>query len=76
MRTMISWLATVQVQTHSQMSARDKAGLGEETNESISKPVANEPKTVSDPKVWSDALIIEEYESDSDDQHVSLATKE
>ncbi|GJY67160.1 putative ribonuclease H-like domain-containing protein, partial [Tanacetum coccineum] len=29
-----------------------------------------------DPKVWSDAPIIEEYESDSDDEHVSLPTKE
>ncbi|GJX81491.1 putative ribonuclease H-like domain-containing protein [Tanacetum coccineum] len=47
-----------------------------ETNESIPKPVANEPKAVSDPKVWSDAPIIEEYESDSDDEHVSLPTKE
>ncbi|GJZ19851.1 hypothetical protein Tco_0556441 [Tanacetum coccineum] len=47
-----------------------------ETNESIPKPVANEPKAISDPKVWSGALIIEEYESDSDDEHVSLPTKE
>ncbi|GKC73488.1 hypothetical protein Tco_1119371, partial [Tanacetum coccineum] len=36
-----------------------------ETNESVPKPVANEPKAVSDPKVWYDAPIIEEYESDS-----------
>ncbi|GKA38724.1 hypothetical protein Tco_0731275, partial [Tanacetum coccineum] len=90
---------------NSQMSARDKAGLGYakgmhavpplmtgiylpsgpnveadesyvETNEYVPKPVANEPKAVSDPKVWSDAPIIEEYESDSDDEHVSLPTKE
>ncbi|GJT98396.1 putative ribonuclease H-like domain-containing protein [Tanacetum coccineum] len=47
-----------------------------ETNESVPKLVANEPKAVSDPKVWSDAPIIEEYESDSDDEHVSLPTKE
>ncbi|GJT85048.1 putative ribonuclease H-like domain-containing protein [Tanacetum coccineum] len=40
-----------------------------ETNESVPKPVANEPKAVSNPKVWSDAPIIEEYESDSDDEH-------
>ncbi|GKE93462.1 hypothetical protein Tco_1574557, partial [Tanacetum coccineum] len=31
---------------------------------------------ISQPKVWSDAPIIEEYESDSDDEHVSLPTKE
>ncbi|GKD53151.1 ribonuclease H-like domain-containing protein [Tanacetum coccineum] len=53
-----------------------ESNSSEETNESIPKPVANEPKAVSDPKVWSDAPIIEEYESDSDDEHVSLPTKE
>ncbi|GJS41083.1 hypothetical protein Tco_0566126 [Tanacetum coccineum] len=47
-----------------------------EKNKSVPKPVANEPKSISDPKVWSDAPIIEEYESDSDDEHVSLPTKE
>nr|GEZ36164.1 hypothetical protein [Tanacetum cinerariifolium] len=36
-----------------------------ETLESIPKPVANEPKAVSEPKFWSDAPIIEEYESDN-----------
>ncbi|GKA54752.1 hypothetical protein Tco_0753701, partial [Tanacetum coccineum] len=34
------------------------------------KPAVNEPKAVSKPKVWSDAPIIEEYESDSDDEYV------
>ncbi|GJU94846.1 hypothetical protein Tco_1319602 [Tanacetum coccineum] len=47
-----------------------------ESNESVPTPVANEPKPVSDPKVWSDALIIKEYESDSDGEHVYLHTKE
>ncbi|GJR73054.1 putative ribonuclease H-like domain-containing protein [Tanacetum coccineum] len=47
-----------------------------ETNEYVPKPVTNEPKSVSEPKVWSDAPIIEEYELDSDDEHVSLPTKE
>ncbi|GJV10939.1 putative ribonuclease H-like domain-containing protein [Tanacetum coccineum] len=61
---------------NSQMSAKDKAGLGEETHESMPEPVVNEPKVVSEPKVWSDAPIIEEYESDSEDEHVSLPTKE
>ncbi|GJW38564.1 putative ribonuclease H-like domain-containing protein [Tanacetum coccineum] len=36
----------------------------------------SEPKVVSQPKVWSDAPIIEEYESDSEDEHVSLPTEE
>ncbi|GKA37029.1 ribonuclease H-like domain-containing protein [Tanacetum coccineum] len=33
-----------------------------ETLESVPKPVVNEPKPVSKPKVWSDAPIIEEYD--------------
>ncbi|GJS76089.1 putative ribonuclease H-like domain-containing protein [Tanacetum coccineum] len=40
------------------------------------EPVINEPKVVSQSKVWTDAPIIEEYESDSDDEHVSLPSKE
>ncbi|GKA22074.1 hypothetical protein Tco_0708036 [Tanacetum coccineum] len=47
-----------------------------ETHESLPEPTVNEPKVVSQPKVWSDAPIIEEYESDSEDEHVSLPTKE
>ncbi|GJY97943.1 ribonuclease H-like domain-containing protein [Tanacetum coccineum] len=61
---------------NSQMSARDKAGLGEETHESMPEPVVNKPNVVSQPKVWSDSPIIEEYESDSEDEHVSLPIKE
>ncbi|GJT16363.1 hypothetical protein Tco_0875069 [Tanacetum coccineum] len=41
-----------------------------------SEPTVNEPKVVSQPKVWSDAPIIEEYESDNEDEHVSLLTEE
>ncbi|GKD85009.1 hypothetical protein Tco_1356163, partial [Tanacetum coccineum] len=48
----------------------------EETHESMPEPVVNERKVVSQPKVWSDAPIIEEYESDSEDEHVSLPTQE
>ncbi|GJV64301.1 putative ribonuclease H-like domain-containing protein [Tanacetum coccineum] len=44
-----------------------ESNSSKETNESVPKPVANEPKAVSDPKVSSDAPIIEEYESDSHD---------
>ncbi|GKD49236.1 hypothetical protein Tco_1278212, partial [Tanacetum coccineum] len=40
------------------------------------EPTVNEPKVVNQPKVWSDAPIIEEYESDSEDEHVSQPTKE
>ncbi|GJX98611.1 putative ribonuclease H-like domain-containing protein [Tanacetum coccineum] len=42
-----------------------------ETLESMPESVVNEPNEVSQPKVWSDAPIIEEYESDSDDDCVS-----
>ncbi|GJV57584.1 ribonuclease H-like domain-containing protein [Tanacetum coccineum] len=48
----------------------------DETHESFPEPAVNEPKVVSQPKVWSDAPIIEEYESYSEDEHVSLPTEE
>ncbi|GKA85723.1 putative ribonuclease H-like domain-containing protein [Tanacetum coccineum] len=53
-----------------------ESNSSEETLESISEPVVNEPKVVSQPKVLSDAPIIEEYESDSDDDCVSTPSKE
>nr|GEV83432.1 hypothetical protein [Tanacetum cinerariifolium] len=42
-----------------------------ETTTSMPEPVENAPKVVCEPKVWTDAPIIEEYESDSDDDSVS-----
>nr|GFB46401.1 hypothetical protein [Tanacetum cinerariifolium] len=36
----------------------------------IESKIFSEPKAVSEPKVWTDAPIIEEYESDSDDDTV------
>ncbi|GKA14317.1 ribonuclease H-like domain-containing protein [Tanacetum coccineum] len=48
----------------------------EETHETMPEPVVNEPKVVIQPKFWSDALIIEEYESNSDDEHVFVPLKE
>ncbi|GJX94525.1 hypothetical protein Tco_0349111, partial [Tanacetum coccineum] len=53
-----------------------ESNYSKETHESMPEPVVNEPKVVSQLKVWSDAPIIEEYESDSEDEHVSLPTKE
>nr|GEX18063.1 putative ribonuclease H-like domain-containing protein [Tanacetum cinerariifolium] len=47
-----------------------------ETVESVPKPVESKPKAVSEPKVWSNALIIKEYESISDDEYVFKATIE
>ncbi|GJZ94176.1 retrovirus-related pol polyprotein from transposon TNT 1-94 [Tanacetum coccineum] len=43
-----------------------------ETLESMPEPVVVEPKVVSQPKVWSDAPIIEEYESDNDDEYETV----
>ncbi|GJS73911.1 retrovirus-related pol polyprotein from transposon TNT 1-94 [Tanacetum coccineum] len=45
------------------------------TLESVPEPVVVEPKVVSRPKVWSDAPIIEEYESDIDDEYVVFVLK-
>ncbi|GJW44908.1 hypothetical protein Tco_0073707 [Tanacetum coccineum] len=53
-----------------------ESNSSEETHESMPESVVNEPKVVSQPKVWTDAPIIEEYESVSDDKHVSLPSKE
>ncbi|GKB93302.1 hypothetical protein Tco_0979439, partial [Tanacetum coccineum] len=53
-----------------------ESNISVETSEFVTETVVNEPKVVSQPKVWSDALIIEEYESDSEDEHVSQPTEE
>ncbi|GJV16916.1 retrovirus-related pol polyprotein from transposon TNT 1-94 [Tanacetum coccineum] len=42
-----------------------------EPSELVSEPVVNESNVECQPKVWSDAPIIEEYESDSEDECVS-----
>nr|GEV39124.1 hypothetical protein [Tanacetum cinerariifolium] len=41
-----------------------------ETSTSIPEPVENASKVVCEPKLWTDAHIIEEYESDSDNDSV------
>ncbi|GJR29117.1 putative ribonuclease H-like domain-containing protein [Tanacetum coccineum] len=61
------WLATAQAR-HRDCSV--------ETRESLPEPAVNEPKVVNQPKVWSDAPIIEEYETDSEDEHVSVPIEE
>ncbi|GJZ19843.1 hypothetical protein Tco_0556433 [Tanacetum coccineum] len=53
-----------------------ESNISEETPELVSESVVNKPNVVCQPKVWSDAPIIEEYESDSDDYCVSKPTKE
>nr|GEU54380.1 hypothetical protein [Tanacetum cinerariifolium] len=42
-----------------------------ETTTSMSEPIESAPKVVCEPKVWNDAPVIEEYDSDSDDDSVS-----
>ncbi|GKC85450.1 putative ribonuclease H-like domain-containing protein [Tanacetum coccineum] len=46
-----------------------------EPTELVSEPIVNESQMEVQPKVWSDAPIIEEYESDSDDENVTVQTK-
>nr|GEX84600.1 ribonuclease H-like domain-containing protein [Tanacetum cinerariifolium] len=47
-----------------------------ETLEYVPKLVESKPNAVSEPKVWSDAPIIKEYESDNDDEYVFEALVE
>ncbi|GJV63161.1 putative ribonuclease H-like domain-containing protein [Tanacetum coccineum] len=53
-----------------------ESNVSVETLESVPKTVVTDTKAVSKPKVWSDAPIIKEYESDSDDEHVTIPSKE
>nr|GEU72006.1 hypothetical protein [Tanacetum cinerariifolium] len=46
------------------------------TATSMPEPVESAPKVVYEPKVWTDAPIIEDYESDSDDDSVSNIQEE
>ncbi|GKB18472.1 putative reverse transcriptase domain-containing protein, partial [Tanacetum coccineum] len=48
----------------------DESNFTYETLEFVPEPVVVNPKVVSQTEVWSDASIIEEYESDSDDEYV------
>nr|GEV02312.1 ribonuclease H-like domain, reverse transcriptase, RNA-dependent DNA polymerase [Tanacetum cinerariifolium] len=47
-----------------------------ETTTSMLKPEENAPKIICEPKVWTDAPIIEEYELDSDNDSVSNVQKD
>nr|GEV82068.1 reverse transcriptase domain-containing protein [Tanacetum cinerariifolium] len=44
--------------------------------ETVPKPIESKPKFVNEPKVWTDAPIIKVYKSDSDDEHVTIPSKE
>ncbi|GJY79131.1 hypothetical protein Tco_0484932 [Tanacetum coccineum] len=66
-----------QVNEESQTTELDTcdSNISTEPSELVSEPVVNESNIEVQPKVWSDAPIIEEYESDSDDEYVSVQTK-
>ncbi|GJY06285.1 hypothetical protein Tco_0373339 [Tanacetum coccineum] len=51
------------------------SNISTQTSELVSEPVVNESNIEVQPKVWSDAPIIKEYESDSDDECVTVQTK-
>ncbi|GJX13725.1 putative ribonuclease H-like domain-containing protein [Tanacetum coccineum] len=53
-----------------------ESNISIEPSELVSEPVVNESNVECQPMVWSDAPIIEEYESDSEDEYVSIPTKE
>ncbi|GJV04030.1 ribonuclease H-like domain-containing protein, partial [Tanacetum coccineum] len=65
-------------ESESQSSETDtcESNISTEPSELVSEPVVNEPNVECQPKVWSDAPIIEEYESDSEDEYVSIPIKE
>ncbi|GJU91659.1 ribonuclease H-like domain-containing protein [Tanacetum coccineum] len=65
-------------ESESQSSEFDtcESNISTEPSELVSEPVVNESNVECQPKVWSDAPIIEEYESDSEDEYVSIPIKE
>nr|GEY61889.1 hypothetical protein [Tanacetum cinerariifolium] len=48
-----------------------KSDSSVDTTTSIPEPVENAPKVIYEPKVWTDAPMIEEYESDSGNDSMS-----
>ncbi|GKB51297.1 ribonuclease H-like domain-containing protein, partial [Tanacetum coccineum] len=51
------------------------SNISTEPSELVSEPVVNESNIESQPKVWSDIPIIEEYESDIEDENVTVESK-
>ncbi|GJV56377.1 putative ribonuclease H-like domain-containing protein [Tanacetum coccineum] len=51
------------------------SNISTEPSELVSEPVVNESNVECQPKVWSDAPIIEEYESDSEDEDCDFHDK-
>nr|GEU91044.1 putative ribonuclease H-like domain-containing protein [Tanacetum cinerariifolium] len=57
-------------------NASSESDSSVETTTSMPDPIDNTPKVIREPKVWTDAPIIKEYESDSDDDLVSNVLEE
>nr|GEU73937.1 uncharacterized mitochondrial protein AtMg00810-like [Tanacetum cinerariifolium] len=53
-----------------------KSSSSEETCKTMPKPIESKSKVVNEPKVLTDALINKEFESDSDEEHVTIPLKE
>ncbi|GKF30132.1 hypothetical protein Tco_0096474 [Tanacetum coccineum] len=53
-----------------------ESNISAESSELVSEAVVNESNVECQPKVWSDAPIIEEYELDSEDECVSIPIKQ
>ncbi|GJZ35431.1 hypothetical protein Tco_0581248 [Tanacetum coccineum] len=64
-------------ESESQSSECDtcESNISTEPSELVSEPVVIESNVESQPKVWSDAPIIEEYESDSEDEFSTVGEK-
>ncbi|GJS68471.1 hypothetical protein Tco_0683036 [Tanacetum coccineum] len=65
-------------ESESQSSKSDtcESNISTEPSELVSEPVVNDSNVECQPKVWYDAPIIEEYESDSDDECVVIPSKQ
>ncbi|GKA70566.1 hypothetical protein Tco_0776705 [Tanacetum coccineum] len=65
-------------ESESQSSECDtcESNISAEPYELVSEPVVSKSNVESQPKVWSDAPIIEEYESDSEDECVDIPIKQ
>ncbi|GJV48150.1 putative ribonuclease H-like domain-containing protein [Tanacetum coccineum] len=65
-------------ESESQSSEFDtcESNISTEPSELVSEPVVNESNVECQPKVWSDAPIIKEYESDSEDEYVTIPINE
>ncbi|GJS57189.1 putative ribonuclease H-like domain-containing protein [Tanacetum coccineum] len=66
----------VKIDTRSSDFDSCESNSSKETPDSMPEPVVIDPKVKSTPKVWNDAPIIEEYESDSDDECVATPSSE